>query len=227
MRRFVLLPGLDGTGELFEPFLSAAPPNVRWEVIKLPSEPLDYPKLFERIAPTVQLTADTVVLAESFSGPLAIMLAEGRNLAALILCNTFVIPPRAQALRHLASPLLFRVSPPTALVRHLLVGSRAPEALVAKVCSVLSSVPAGVLAARVKSVLSVAVADRLVRCAMPILYLRGTEDRLVPEASLDAIVAEASGPVTVARIAGPHLLLQAEPDAAWRAIATAVLPPAA
>jgi len=91
----------------------------------------------------------------------------------------------------------------------------------------VASVPPAVLAARVSSVSSVDVVDALARCSAPIVYLRGTRDRLVPEASVDAVVRAASVPVSVVRLPGPHLLLQAAPEAAWRAIEDAVLEPRA
>ena len=66
-RRVVLLPGLDGTGALLADFISAAPADVRLEIHPLPAEPLDYRALAERLAPTLRLTSDTVVIAESYS----------------------------------------------------------------------------------------------------------------------------------------------------------------
>jgi len=82
-----------------------------------------------------------------------------------------------------------------------------------------------VLAARVSSVLRVDVAGSLTRCSAPIFYLRGTKDRLVPEASVDAVVRAAPVSVSVVRVPGPHMLLQVAPEAAWRAIENAVLDP--
>ena len=89
-------------------------------------------------------------------------------------------------------------------------------------CAVSSLSPA-VLASRVRIVLSVNVTSQLALCTMPLLYLRGTDDRLVGNGSVDAIVSAASGPVSVARIAGPHLLLQIAPEAAWQAIGETLL----
>jgi hypothetical protein len=47
----------------------------------------------------------------------------------------------------------------------------------------------------------------------------------VPEASVDTVVRAAPVPVSVVRVPGPHMLLQAAPEAAWRAIENAVLDP--
>ncbi|HKW12792.1 MAG TPA: alpha/beta hydrolase [Gemmatimonadaceae bacterium] len=217
-RRFVLLPGLDGTGLLFDNFLRAAPADVQLDVCALPHDPVDYAGLAMHLAPRLDLSPATVLLAESFSGPLAIMLAEAHAVGGLVLCNSFVEPPRSRALRVLARPWLFRRPPPVAFIRRFLVGREAPDALVARVRSVIASVPPTVPAGRLKTALSVSVSARLARCAAPVLYLRGTADRVVSEASVDAVFSAAANQVSVVKLAAPHLLLQVEPEAAWRAI---------
>src|SRR6476620_579029 len=133
MRRIVLLPGLDGTGALFDDFVRAAPATVRCDVVSLPQEPLGYAELVERIAPRLQLGPDTIVLAESFSGPLAILLAERQQIAALVLCNSFVTPPRPRAFAALPLAPFLHLPLPAAVVRRFLVGSDAPDALVERV----------------------------------------------------------------------------------------------
>lgn len=226
-RRVILLPGLDGTGALFDAFLHAAPAGVEPVVVPLPHEPLGYAALVDRLTPTLQLTSDTILVAESFSGPLAILLAERHHIAALVLCNTFVTAPLPRALAALPWASLFHLSVPGALVRRYLVGPDAPDLLVEQTRSTVASVPPAVLAARVTAALSVDVRDNLSRCSAPLLYLRGTRDRLVSDASMQDVASAASSAVRVVRIPGPHLLLQTCPEAAWRAIADVVIAPQA
>ena len=223
MRRIVLLPGLDGTGALFEGFKRTAPDGVTLDVVPLPSKPLSYAELAEYLFPTLQLSPDTILLGDSFSGPLAITLAARQRVRALVLCNTFVAPPRPRALRALAIPLLFHLPPPAGLVRRFLVGPAASDALVALVRAAIWSVPAHVLSARFRAVLTVSVAREFASSAAPVLYLRSTEDRLVPDAALSAVIAAAATKVSVVRLGGPHLLLQTNPTAAWDAIADTIL----
>jgi len=225
VQRIVLLPGLDGTGALFDGFVRAAPADVRVEVVALPQERLEYAELAERLAPQLQLDAETILLAESFSGPLAMQLAAGQAIGTLVLCNSFVLPPGPPALAALPLAPLFHLPLPDFFIRRYLVGAHATDALVAHVRSVVASVPTPVIAARVSSVLRVDVTASLRLCTAPILYLRGTEDRVVPDASVREVVDAASVDVMVMRIPGPHLLLQAAPEAAWRAIETTVLKP--
>src|SRR5438552_6735197 len=160
----------------------------------------------------------TRLFAESFSGPIGIVLAARNDIAGLVLCNTFAVLPRSWVLKALLRPALLRLRAPAALVRYYLVGRDASDSLVARVRATVASVAAAVLAARSRNVLTVNVLAELAKCRAPIVYLRGSEDRLLSEASVDSIVAGAKVPVSVVRIPGPLFLLQVDPDAACRAI---------
>ena len=103
----VLLPGMDGTGRLFDPLLHALPPNVAVQVLRYPPDQvLDYPALVERVWQQLPLDRPFVLLGESFSGPVAVSIAARRPsaLLGLVLCSSFVRNPRS-ALAPL-SPLL-------------------------------------------------------------------------------------------------------------------------
>lgn len=216
MRRVVLLPGMDGTGALFRGFIAHVPAGFAPEPVALPHEPITHAELARRLGPALKLDAGCVLVAESYSGALALRLAAEHPVAAVVLVNSFVAPPRHRALQLLAMPMLFALGPPRAAIRHFFVGPSASDELVDEVKAAVESVPAGVLAARLAEVLSADAGEWLARCAAPILYLRGRDDRLVPEASLRRITA--ARPIRVARVPGPHLLLQAEPARAWAAI---------
>ena len=216
MRRVVLLPGMDGTGTLFRGFAAHAPAGFAPEPVALPAEPIGHDELARRIGPALGLDRDCILIAESYSGALALRLAAEHPVAALVLCNAFVAPPRHRALRLLALPLLFRIGPPRAVIRHFFVGPAASPALVDEVRAAVRSVPPHVLAARLAEVLSADAGEWLARCTSPLLYLRGADDRLVPESAVRRITDACTA--RVARLPGPHLLLQAAPAAAWAAI---------
>jgi pimeloyl-[acyl-carrier protein] methyl ester esterase len=218
MRHYVVFPGMHGTTDLMDDFVAAAPSDARVEVVALPPLPLGYPELASHFESTLQLTPASVLIAESFSGPLAILLAERRSVAALILCNTFVRAPYLRAFAALPLVLLARIPPPPFLVRHFIVGPSASDAVVEGLREVIASVPAELLASRARSALSIDVTSQLARCTSPMLYLRGTQDHLVRDRSVKAVVGAASEPVFVAYIKAPHLLLKTSPREAWRAI---------
>jgi pimeloyl-ACP methyl ester carboxylesterase len=214
--RILLFPGLDGTGRLFERFIAAAPADVSLTSIPLPIDVLSHDDLVERFLSTIPIDENTILLAESYSGPLAVRLAEQRRPRALVFCNSFVSPPRSRLLGWFARPVLLRVTLPPFLVRRYLVGRDADDELVREVASTIASVPPAALASRFRSLLEVDEAAIFSRCGVPVLYLRGTHDRVLSDASLRRM--EAVRPVAVARVAGPHLLLQANPTGAWKAI---------
>jgi len=157
-----------------------------------------------------------VLIAESFSGPLAVAVTQRRSIAGLILCNSFVSAPRAPALRWLAVPSVMNLRPPALLLRRYMLGDRADDALVRDVATTIASVPAAILAYRIRSVLTVDEAAAFARCTVPTLYVRGTDDRLLPDSAWRRM--SRLRPMTVATVAGPHLLLQVNPTAAWDAI---------
>ena len=126
-------------------------------------------------------------------------------------------PPLPRWLRHVVSPLWFRVPPPARAVRRFMVGAGASDALVAAVTASIRSVPPRVLAERPKAVLRLDCADDLPRCRAPLLYVAARGDALVGKASGEAVRA-ARPDVTVRTVDGPHLLLQAKPAEAWREI---------
>src|SRR4051812_32511050 len=95
--RFVFLPGLDGTGLLFEPLLKiwndAKPPIV----ISYPTNHfLDYSELEIYVRPQFPRREPYILVAESFGGPLAIRIAAHQPafLKGLVLSATFVRQPR-------------------------------------------------------------------------------------------------------------------------------------
>ncbi len=71
--KLFLLPGLDGTGLLFEPLLKELPKECIAEVI---SYPFDQPQTFEQhvkhVVGKLPENEPIALLAESFSGPVAI-----------------------------------------------------------------------------------------------------------------------------------------------------------
>jgi pimeloyl-ACP methyl ester carboxylesterase len=75
-------------------------------------------------------------------------------------------------------------------------------------------------------VLKIDVRDQLKKCRVPILYLRGTQDRLVSRRNADEIAA-ASPLVQVVQLPAPHFVLQTQPAAAAAAVTKFVmaLPP--
>jgi len=214
--RLVLLPGLDGTGFLLRSFREALDPTVSSVIVPYPRKrDLDYDRLEGIARSFLPRRNPFTLLAESFSGPIAISIAASRptGLCGLILACSFARNPR----RSLA-PLqpLIRCLPvlamPTGLLAWPSLGRFATPALRSGLADALSRVSPSVIRSRLRAVLRVDVSALLARVDVPVLYLRASEDRLVPRSASDELSAMPR--IRFAEVEGPHFLLQAKPSAA-------------
>ena len=215
----VLLPGLDGTGTLFADFLSALPPTLSVNIARYPTQRfLSYSELVPCVKEVVPSSSPFLLVAESFSTPLAAKLAATRppNLAGLVMCAGFITNPTGSwslLVRALARPLLFRLSPPSWALEHFLIGTSSPGALEVGVRQALRLVNPGVLAGRIRAVLDCDTREDLARTEIPMMYIEAEGDRLVRAECLREI--QRLRPDTVlASIPAPHLVLQREPQKA-------------
>jgi pimeloyl-ACP methyl ester carboxylesterase len=220
--RLVLLPGMDGTGRLFGPLLRVLPRSPAPVVVAYPSQTVvAFDALIALVESFLPQEEPYVLVAESFSGPLAVgMAARGPvGLKGLVLVASFIRSPARRMVSRVAplARLLCSVPMPAAVVRRFLVGEDAPAELVSEVVHAIRSVHPSVLASRLQQVLSVNVASQAASCRVPILYIAGTRDRLVRPRSERALRSACPHMGTVV-IDAPHLVLQRRPEEAARAI---------
>ena len=214
MITLVLLPGMDGTGELFGPFIAALDGEFNVKVVSYPTTaPLDYSELESFARAELPAEGPFVLLGESFSGPIAVCLAASapHRLKGLILCCTFVRNPRPifAGMRSLVGILPVALAP-VRLLSHLLLGSFSTAPLRTALVKSLAQVSAPALRARLRSVLQVDVSAKLSAVTVPTLYLRASSDRLVPP-SASALISQLAPRSRVVQLEGPHFLLQAAP----------------
>ena len=219
--KWLLMPGMDGTGRLFAPLIQAMPSKAEAHVIRYPMDASEgYASLTSRVMEALPDAESFVMVAESFSGPIAIQIAQHPppNLVAVVLCATFARNPvpAPKRLATLAQPLWFRWMSPT-LMATALLGAGADASLKAMVVQTLSDVSPDVMALRSREVMNVDVSEALAQCAVPMLYLQAKHDRVVWPRSLRHI-QRTQARVNVAQIDGPHLLLQRNPEACVEAI---------
>jgi pimeloyl-[acyl-carrier protein] methyl ester esterase len=224
MTTLVLLPGLDGTGTLFQPLLRELPASWRTAVIAYPMDPgADYDALTRLASQALPAGGHLVVLGESFSGPIAIRLAAslGSRLLALVLCCSFVRNPRP-GLSRFGGLVDWLPSPgalPSRLAALALLGRHAPSESRALLATVLASMPTEVLRARLRMVMTVDATRQLAAVRAPLLYLQACQDRIVPpSAAVD--VQRFQPEMVVKQLAGPHGLLQVAPAAGAAAMTT-------
>jgi pimeloyl-ACP methyl ester carboxylesterase len=221
----VFLPGMDGTGVSFEPLGQVLPPDIIVKVIQYPTDRLlSFEETVQCAKDQIQSDQeDVIVLAESFSGPVAIALVGSGQLKAkcLILCATFAKPPRPALLKilsYLPLELLIRVPFPRFFLKHVVEGEEeATDLFLSMWARVKTMVPAKVLVHRLKVISQVDVREWLPKLTIPCCYIQATSDRAVPSSSLFDFT-EAISDLRVKRIRGPHYILQAQPQASLTAI---------
>ena len=214
------LPGLDGTADLFEPFVRSAPHGFEVATARYPPDrELDYAGHLEIARRFLPEDGPFLLLGESFSGPIATWLAAEApaGLAGLILCNTFVRPPSWSGFRHLPWELLFRRPVPKNVVRRRLAGRWIDPEIVRAVRTASRTVAPEVMAKRLRETLTVDARDALAAVRVPVLALHSRRDGLVRPRCLRAIL-EVKPETRVAEIDAPHMLLQIAPREAWTAI---------
>lgn len=217
----VLLPGMDGTGQLFQPLIDHLDEGFDTRVISYPTdEALGYEALERMVVSSLPPSEPYLLLGESFSGPIAISIAATRppGLIGLVLCSTFAISPRPAitALWPVAKALQPRLAP-MAMLDYLLLGRFSSKTLRSALSSAIRPLSPAVFAARTKAIHTVNVLPKLKFVSVPILYLQALEDRLVPRSSAGLIQREVPG-TRVVSVVAPHCLLQAAPGEAAAAI---------
>lgn len=209
--KILILPGLDGTAVLLSEIVELL--DFRHEVTAVRYAPdlLRYQDLKTRVE-AVLPTEEYIIVAESFSGPLAAMIAseKPRGLRGVVFVATFAntpirVPTFMTYLVDIA-PIKSRLL--TQLVQPFLMGDWSTPEFTAQFHKVMKTVPASTIAGRLREVLGVDVAEQLSAMEVPTIYLTAGNDRLVPSKMASDFDRT---PHTVFEVAGPHFLLQANP----------------
>ncbi|WP_315758108.1 MULTISPECIES: alpha/beta hydrolase [unclassified Bradyrhizobium] len=175
----VLLPGMDGTGELLKPLAERLSAHRFTQTIAYPLDRcLHYDELTAFVSR--RLPKDRfVILGESFSGPIAIEIAATHpRVAGLILASSFARHPLPTWLSRFTSLLDPRWLP-SKLVAAAIMGPAAMTSLGLHLREVLRSLPPAILQARAKDALRVDKRDRLAETTCPALCVHGSSDWLV------------------------------------------------
>ncbi|QWT19428.1 lysophospholipase [Bacillus sp. NP157] len=213
MVELVMIPGMDGTGRLFDPLRAALPAGFRTHVIPYAEHgACSYAELAQRMRASLP-TTPYVLLGESFGGPLAILLAAQRpaGMRGLVLAATFAACPRPWA-RH-ARGLLPLVRMNGLFARWSapwLIGRRADPALREAYRDSVSRLDNATLRARLDALLAVDETAALRSVDVPLLCLRASRDLLVPPGA-EAALRTARPDGLFETVAGPHGILQANP----------------
>lgn len=193
------------------------PDEVEADIVRYPGNAqLSYAKLEAFVEAALAGQGPFVLLAESFSTPLAIHCATKNhpNLKGLVICAGFASSPIhgwRRCAASLLAPILFRFPLPKIAARYFLLGKDAPPSLAAAVQDAVSSTKPGVLASRLLAILACDARAELGRIAVPILYIQADDDRMVSDRSL-AEIRRIQPRTAVEVVPGSHLILQSQPS---------------
>ena len=214
-RTLVLMPGLDGTGKLFAPIIPLIEPHFDLVIVTYPDLDSfsDYVECAQNQLPE---RPGFSLLAESFSGPVALALMAQRReqIGASVLSTTFARSP-LPSLTRMAKYVPEKTFSIGALNEFCLdvyaIDNQDFSETQPLPLNVTEQLDGTVLKHRISVLSRIDVSALLSSIEVPILYLRAVRDRIVSEH--DAIMLQQYLPdIDRVDIDGPHLLLQTRPQ---------------
>jgi pimeloyl-ACP methyl ester carboxylesterase len=207
--KLVLLPGMDGTGLLFEEFIA----NCQYEclVIQLPVDGgQGYPELAIHIADKLP-KEDYVLLAESFSGPLIPFVLDKaiQQPAAVILVASFLQAPRPFVISLISwMPLKQLMGFPGAKsILKFFCMKGASKKQFEGLWNLLKKLDFSLMKVRLKTIKDMIQPEN--KIDIPTLAIVAKQDRLVPR-HISNQLTHIFSRLTIKMTDGPHFILQAE-----------------
>ena len=213
--KILILPGLDGTDLMLGPFRELCAASQETIVGTLPDDPtLGYEGLAEHFSTIVNGLSSCHIIAESFSGPIAILLAHKypEVVTRLTLVASFATTPLPKFASFVPWFLLLRIPLPTFAARYFLVGNC--NSIVPTLRSAIGQNSFPVLRNRLWLSQYVDVTKQYSELNCQLTYRRPTRDRRVPMRCVDEIL-EANPATEIREVEGPHLILETEPENSW------------
>ncbi|VAW60328.1 hypothetical protein MNBD_GAMMA11-2573 [hydrothermal vent metagenome] len=208
----ILLPGMDGTGIMFEPFLERLSPENQVEVIAYPYDiALSYKELVLYVQERLPENRDFVLLAESFSGPIAYEIAKtNEKLRLVIFVASFIKPPgkllslvKIVPLKFIASVLDSVLS--SDFVLRALIGKLKTEYVLDLLKSALVKVSSDVMSCRIREMAN--LSKDVQGVINKSVYIQAISDNLVSSKHSD-IIKNISNDFRIYRVEGSHFVLQ-------------------
>ena len=217
--KVVILPGLDGTGKMLSVFVDKFETKHSVKVINYPTdETLSYSELTKLVLSQLPTGEPYIVIAESFSGPIAVKLATeaSNHLKGIIFAASFLKNPTFIPIKFgtLSKALPLKSSILLNLVRPLTFGKWASKSLQMLLVNAIKEVSHTVLAHRLKEVIATDELSTFSRLTLPMLYLRPTADRLVSKSASLEMKAQ-NNKLTIKDVEGSHFILQTNPEASF------------
>jgi pimeloyl-ACP methyl ester carboxylesterase len=211
----VMLPGLDGTGLVFDPLLKHLNEDIEAQVVRYPADRvMSFQEHVDFARKQLPLKKPFVLLAESFSGPIGLQILSDPpdNLKGVLLVATFARHPTPfflDAGLYLPQQLILNLFSKTFLGRFFCLGGASPES-VDILQNALKSVKLNVLSNRLK-ILAELPPPPEISFSGPCLYLQAKNDLLVPERATVPL-KQLLPQLQIEQVPGPHITLLAHPE---------------
>ncbi|MCW8930881.1 MAG: hypothetical protein OQL19_11655 [Gammaproteobacteria bacterium] len=207
----ILLPGMDGTGILFKPFLNSLSQDISTKIIHYPfDQELSYNELVSYVQKQLPTDKEYILLAESFSGPIAYKLVNNEKLKAIIFVASFIQPPNKLLILSKILPLSLFIPKqlPNVFLKFLL-GPLASKEVYKLVNESLNKVEKHVLSFRLKEMAK--LSKNNIETINKSIYIQGISDNLVSPKHAGKI-EQISQESKLYKVEGSHFILQVNPE---------------
>ena len=223
--KVVLLPGLDGSGKLFKPFIDALPNDIDCLVISYPPySKLSYAALAEFVIGQLP-NEKFILIGESFSGPIVyqIALSKPKHLESVIFVATFLDSPihfLMNISRFLPINIILKMPIPDFIVKSVLFEEGTDRQITGLFKQVMKQVSTEVLSFRIQEIGKLPKNHQV--CKVRATYIQATRDNLVPKRCVEAF-KKVFDDINVFQIEGPHFILQSNPIACVEIVENEIL----
>ena len=213
----ILLPGIDGTGKMYGPLMECLPDWIAPQVMNYPTQRvISYAELTEDILQRLPVTGEFILIAESFAGPLALMLRARipQRVRALVLACTFLTNPRpwlSIPAKWLMTDWMLSMEPSKLMAKVFVTGFEISDTMLDKAITIHKEVAPTVTRHRLYDVFNVDVRELYQKCPVPMLHLYGEHDHLILKKSAREF-QRLRPDIPSISIDGPHYLYQMRPQ---------------
>lgn len=211
---FIYLPGFHGTDSLYSELVrnlegrSSDSHSITYPV----TLSQDYETLYQWLVEELDLSHPRVIIAESFSSPLAIRLAAEfpHSVKALIIAGGFCSSPLPAILSALPFQPLMMLNPPKRFIRYFLLDDTSEKELIDKVAESTSALPSKTFAQRVRAILSLKAEPCETQVQAATLLIQASRDQVLDK-NTQLIMQSHLPHARVHWIDSPHLIFQQYP----------------
>jgi pimeloyl-ACP methyl ester carboxylesterase len=208
--KIVLLPGLDGTGELFAPLIEELHDSFEIQIIRYDTQKKQsYQELFNYVIDNLP-SDDFILVAESFSGVIAyqIGLKKPQNLKHIILVATFLQNPRPILLNLIPNSYILSLPIPKIIIKMFFLGFSTDIKTINLFQKIIKTVSPNVLYFRLQEIKKLKLKEEEI--TLPITYIQANDDQLVLKKSLKKWERVCHN-LEIFQVDGKHFILQSNP----------------